>query len=709
MWTEWGRNARPVSFVTPVPSYVRPDSFIYHPNRPGQAYSLSRGFLNLNTISGSGQTFGVSPGPSRPIRLFAFPEEPDAIYAISNEGLQRAEKIGQEWKTIGPAGSLNGLVRLSARCSGTPRLLRIIPDGVARSGDGGQSWQVKELAGAEQIASGGGCSLYVRTRYTMRPFIAKLAPKGQQIVWSAVLDREGVDRVARMVVDAEGEVTVLAKGTGTVPWIAKYSANGEELYTKAMPGLQGASLAADGQGNAYLAGSVQAEGMIIKLDRQGQNVYSVKTLPFGLNRPTVVAASATGEVFVGGAPPLPPPSMVPAFAPLQDVLLRLDRSAVQVLTRAKLSFSYKFSDLALDGAGALYTDSLGSLITKWSPEDLSIIYETFLPQFGSLSSLPPDRFEDGVSLHPSLDGQLAVGMLRDPSSLRHPWLIGAACPVPLAIAHLSADGTAVRMATNLPGCSGAVAAIDGDGAVYAVDGSGSLYRFPTQNDAAVTVNSVVDAFSRDAPSFASGAMHWIAGENFGAEKLDMGLNTPSLPQTLGGVQVLVDGRPSSMFASSTGSVSAISQACDQIYCSVQIRDGDKLSRAVPVANHLGRASGLLDSAFGTNFINGAQWPDGVVRNADGKQNTAANPAARGSLVTVFLNGKPNGPVFWSGSWPFAPWTVAERVDGFVPSLYEAKITVDGPSGAQLFRITTSDSFLPDAARRYSPPVLLHVK
>ncbi len=708
LWTEWGRNVQPVAIDNFLPSHSRPYSFIYHPSRPGQAYSLSIVFLYFNVFDGRGQIGGVQPGPSRPIRLFAFPEEPDAIYAISNAGLQRAEKIGQEWKTIGPAGSLNGLVRLPTRCSGTGRLVRIVPEGVVRSEDGGRSWQVTDLPGAEQISSGAGCAIYVRTPSTMRPFLAKLAPTGRQIVWSAVLDRDGVNRVARMVVDASGEVTVLAKGTGTVPWIAKYSATGEEIYTKAMPGLQTASLAADGQGNAYLAGSVQAEGTIIKLDGQGQIIYSVGTLRFGLNRPTVVAASTTGEVFVGGAPPPPPNAAPGSLLFLSDVLLRLDSSAVQVLARAKSStFFRRFTDLALDGAGALYMNG----IAKWNPEDLSIVSETFVPVLGSESNPPPDRFADGVLLHPSLDGQLAVGMLANPSfPLRHPWLIGAACPIPVAVAHLSSDGT-VRMATNLPGCGGAVAAIDLDGAVYAVDGGGSLYRFPAQDDAAVTISGVKDAFSRDAPSFASGAMISIAGENFGTARFDLGLESPTLPESLGGVQVLVEGWPSSMFASSPGWALSIPQSCDQIYCSMQIREGEKLSRAVPVANWLGRAPGLLDSGFGTSSTLGPQMLDGNVRNANGTANSASNPAAKGAIVTVYLNGRPDGPIYWpaSGSWPMALSTVAERVDGFAPNLYQAKVRVDGPSGRQSFWVTTSNSHLRGDARRFSPLVGIYIQ
>jgi uncharacterized protein (TIGR03437 family) len=707
LWTEWGRNRRLVRISSPFPYYLRPKSFIYHPSLPGQVYSFAGDFFSLDGIGGDRLTNGVSPGPSRPIRLFAFPEEPDAIYAISNAGLQRAEKIGQEWKTIGPAGSLNGLVRLPTRCSGTGRLVRIVPEGVARSEDGGRSWQVTDFPGAEQISSGAGCAIYVRTPSTMRPFLAKLAPTGRQIVWSAVLDRDGVNRVARMVVDAAGEVTVLAKGTGTVPWIAKYAATGEEIYTKAMPGLQAVSLAADGQGNAYLAGSVQAEGTIIKLDGQGQTIYSVGTLRFGLDRPTVVAASATGEVFVGGAP-LPPPGANPgSLIFLSDVLLRLDSSAVHVLARAKFSTFRRFRDLALDGAGALYTH-----FTKWSPEDLSIIYESSPLQTFSDASPPSDRFPDSVFLHPTLDGQLAVGMLPiRSSSLRHPWLIGAACPTPLAVAHLSADGTTVRMATNLPGCAGAVAAIDLDGAVYAVDGGGSLYRFPARDDAAVTISGVQDAFSRDAPSFVTGAMVSITGENFGAANFDLGLPSPSLPQTLGGVQVLVEGRPSSMFASSPGWALSIPQSCDQIYCSLQIRDGEKLSRAVPVSNWLGRAPGLLDRGFGTSSTVGPQILDGNVRNADGTANSASNPAAKGSTVTVYLNGKPDGPIYWpaSGSWPFALSTVAERVDGFAPNLYQAKVRVDGPSGRQIFWVTISSSNLRDAVSRSSPPVGIYIQ
>ena len=196
----------------------------------------------------------------------------------------------------------------------------------------------------------------------------------------------------------------------------------------------------------------------------------------------------------------------------------------------------------------------------------------------------------------------------------------------------------VQMLSYLPGAGDGVSSFyaNADGSVSA----NAYFGVPilidlSQRPKAGCVVDFIDATDPSAridyptPStFAAGEILQVLGGGFGP-------NAPATaspaagqiyPISLGGVSVQVAGIPAPILASGPGTAT------------FQIPFETPAGAAVPVTVQCG---GQQSMAFPIAVQPVAPWPDGWVLNADGTQNTLQNPAAWGSVLTIYASGLGN--------------------------------------------------------------------
>ncbi len=211
--------------------------------------------------------------------------------------------------------------------------------------------------------------------------------------------------------------------------------------------------------------------------------------------------------------------------------------------------------------------------------------------------------------------------------------------------------------------------------------------------------------------------------------MNLGINpSQNLPDQLGGVQVKFDGVPAAILAIAPGQVIVAPpdslgtpdarrtgipdhriHTAAGVFTSVQLLYNGVPSNAVwmPVSNSL---AGLLT----LDFPNWAPDADGNVRNQDGTQNSASNPAAAGSTITLFATGLgATNPAYAAGSIArvgaaslltpvFSSWETANPfqlatsetisfVPGFVAAMLGVQVQVpaQGSAGRVSVRVAAS--------------------
>ena len=144
-------------------------------------------------------------------------------------------------------------------------------------------------------------------------------------------------------------------------------------------------------------------------------------------------------------------------------------------------------------------------------------------------------------------------------------------------------------------------------------------------------NGIVNAAS-SAPFTAGlsrGELITIYGTNLAASP--QVAQTLPFPPTLGGVQVMVNGRPAPVYAVSPTQVSAvIPYATEQTFAKVTVINAGQTSNAVTSYVNLSSPGVFTTPPGGVGF--------GAILHADYSAVTPANPASRGETVQVFLTG-----------------------------------------------------------------------
>ena len=210
---------------------------------------------------------------------------------------------------------------------------------------------------------------------------------------------------------------------------------------------------------------------------------------------------------------------------------------------------------------------------------------------------------------------------------------------------IAGDGTPGYSGDDGPGAlaqlnSPAGLAVDAVGSIYVADLDNNRVRLLTPSEAAPSADlstapivlAVMNAASLRAGPVAPGMIASLVGGGIGpASAVQAELNGGRLPLSLGGVEVRVDGIPSAIFYAGP----------DQI----NIEIPRSLATKAGVTVEVRRAGGLVaatrvDSASAQPalFTAGQGVGQAVVINEDGSRNSDGNPAARGTVVTLFGTG-----------------------------------------------------------------------
>jgi uncharacterized protein (TIGR03437 family) len=208
---------------------------------------------------------------------------------------------------------------------------------------------------------------------------------------------------------------------------------------------------------------------------------------------------------------------------------------------------------------------------------------------------------------------------------------------------------------------------------------------------AMSLDRISNAFSGDPSAIAAGGLYTLALSQFQPASTNLGFSPAGgLPDQLSGVEVKFDGVAAPILATSPGQVTVATPAefTGQVRApqltEVQVFYGGAASNRVwmPISKSL---PGLLmtDSASG----------DGTIRNQDGTLNSAANPAAPGSTITLFVTGvgmtnpeaAPGSIATSTGISPVTPlystWSTYQTplsitsIPGFISAVFEIPVVV----------------------------------
>ena len=176
----------------------------------------------------------------------------------------------------------------------------------------------------------------------------------------------------------------------------------------------------------------------------------------------------------------------------------------------------------------------------------------------------------------------------------------------------------------------------------------------------ITAGGVVNSASYAGGSLSPGELVSIFGSNFGAAALETaGIENNYYPIGLGRTQVLFDGYPGTIIAVTPTQINAIVPypATFNTTASVQVEVDSALS--LPVSLPVAAAAPGLSTASQTGS------GEAAIVNSDGSINSASNPAARGSIVSLYGTGL--GPVY-----------LPIEINGYYPVLPDGALTISTP-------------------------------
>jgi uncharacterized protein (TIGR03437 family) len=486
-------------------------------------------------------------------------------------------------------------------------------------------------------------------------FLAKIASSVDQVLYSAPIP--GVNQAGGMSIDSTGNIVL----TGTT-YSADFAVTAGVTHGVLPPGQsseQAFVIKLDSGGNTifstYLGGSIGADGSGLAVQFGGElDNYGV-----------AVATDETGIYVTGNTSATDFPTTPGAY-------------------QTKLKDGCTYPALAEDTGliGTIYFYLVDDVfVTKLSPDGKTMLYSTLLG--GSCYDRPTD-----ITVTPA--GAVFVTGETDSIDFPvvHPQKAAPAMQTYESFVSLiSASGGSLTYSSYLLAGSAPTLAL-GPGGILHIAGSVGFdaqtmtysgFPLPPPNPltkvylanlnvstapAGLDLTGVLNAFSLLPGPVAAGEIVELTVPDFKpAQGINVGINERlPLGTTLGGIQVLFDGKPAQVVSISRG----------KIVCIAPQDFGTNQSTTIQV-NASGTLSNSLDvdvapAALGLLSADGSGQGLANARNQDGTLNSDANPARRGTTVTVYFTGAGVPPVTVTTNFGAAS-TAALR--GFIPGIYAA--------------------------------------
>jgi len=546
--------------------------------------------------------------------------------------------------------------------------------------------------GAAQTQPGGGtCFLIVPPAGYPAPcyqaYIAKSDGSGNT-VFATYLGGASNSNGEAIAVDTLGNIYVAGTTGSSFPttahaaipasssnatFAAKLSADGSKfLYVTFLPANMAAvnSIAVDAQGNAYIAGATSTDygiamhASVVKLSADGSTVVYTKVLA-GSDQDSAssVAADAAGNAYVTGltsSPDFPVTAGVvqAQLAGVQNAFVtKLDPSG-NIAFSTYLGGSGKDSGAAVevDGSGNVYvagpTTSLDFPTTAGSVEPIALIPAWSTTPQGFVAKVTPRGNGLGYSTYFASPIMLALGPSGDlyiaggdgPDDLP----VTPSAPLPCIpgsydlaggpfVAHLDGNGT-VLDATNLNlfGLLGFGVTDSGLPIIVAAEGVAQItFGGPGWTAGPCMTLSALSAATLSPTWMVPGEFLTFLGVGIGPETgVSAGASAQGTPTSLGGVQVLFDGTPGPVLYAQSGQVNAQApfELSGQTSTTITLTYGGNTFGPVTVPFQFAQPA-LFRLQVGITA-------QAVAENQDGSLNGPSNPAAPGSIVTLWGTGFP---------------------------------------------------------------------
>lgn len=671
-------------------------------------------------------------------RLIFDPDVAGTLYALDVSGERHVSTDdGLTWRSAGPPEASRDVVTLSRRCGGGGLF-----SSTASYVDFGETPRAQLLPRIQRLAHGPDCSLYAIRKATSDAFAAKWSPNGRDLLWATFLGGMEGDEATAIALDPAGNVYVGGStaspeflgahphvtGSSRSVFVAKLGPDGRPLYSAFAGGERTdwpTGLAVSDTGEAYLAGWTDSRSFpttpgaalsiypgsgaafVVKFGSDGVLEYATylealgaetrtnSGMAGGFERRVAAAVAPDGAVLVGGFAGmlvrLSSDGSAATRLPTQPGrVLVMDRGANGEIFVAGARQNGTRSTNCASGTGfggvTIFTLASDVFVRRVSTGDGSTLWQAELN--GSCAS-----WAETIAISPTGDVTLGI-FARGAFPLAKPLLLHEPCGGRI-VAKLSVEGGRLLQSTPTDECTRPVlVAHSPDGGVYMATnrlGTGVL-RIPKAESREIQIDGVVDALSGVAGHVTPGRLLFLATRGLTEEIADVGLNHPGpLPLELDGVQVYMDDEPVGILRISPSSV----------ICSVPRDLSSKQSVFLRISNRNGSSSEPLvlpAGPFASTSLLTKVFPelpspnaavDLNVRNADGTLNSASNPAAIGSTVTLFATGVPEDrlvALIWNPPPPQRVQLVrplyaqAEPMPGFIEGLWAVRFRIPDAAG-----------------------------
>jgi uncharacterized protein (TIGR03437 family) len=661
----WTDLQRPISYVTPDTSV------------PGVLYGGLQSALVRSTDRGATWT-DISPVPSCAANiLLSDPVSRPNFYVLCGRQPYRSRDQGGTWTPL-PANSCGEAFPASITADNAVPLLylRCTDSRTFSSANGADTWTPlgsAPLPGTVLGASRG--DLLIGGIRDQDAFAAKFTPDGD-LTWATYLGGSGQDTAAAIAVDAAGSVYVAgttsssdipisAYDGGTTPagavFVAKLSPLGTTVAYSARLKISGAvgGLGVDAAGDVVVGGmtydampttpgvAYPDTGTIPQTCNpfDPYNFYSCPIRPATPSRDFLVKLSPTGGTLLyatyvgdwrlnGHTPSVAVATDGSAYS-AGNILWKFDQGATRVLWATVLGGADHFNAAALDSDGTLLVGghSGAGLYATWGvwkpwPDESDGFLARYSARGGLLTSTSMGA--EVRSISPAPDGTVVVGGILDGGSYYTRSLLQG--PVgPGWAARVSGDFSQLLFSSYMGGFSydnpllvaalpgGALGAVQSSGTISADAGNSmpdvELYRADTA-DAAVRIDAVVNEAAFGPFPITANERLVISGVGFGDD---------STTVTIGGADASILSRANgTLTVVAPGSLPADPPPPIVVHSA----NGDSASVPWPVAP-------AVPTLYHPN-----PYPDlqTSIYNSDGSLNSATNPAERGSVVAIAVNG-----------------------------------------------------------------------